>query len=574
MNSSGERRPSQVLETLQSVAKRWSLQWLTEAIDDLNSDRSVQIGFLGDFSSGKSTLINELTGVDDLMPVAVEPTTVKAGQVMSIPDLRAPRFFREDPNGHTTPISRPEFDSLTRGRTEGRPVVHLPSRPGFPAGFVFLDTPGLSSLIEEHTEVTVGQLPFVDAAVICVDIRKGGLTNSVTTFLQSPGIRHLQHLFLIALTFADRLSGTERKEVSDKVAATLSPTIGCSESEAGERIVVVSAGPDAANRDVSALRTAINEVFESRKESLSADRQRRAAVRLVPRTIELLEHRRDGLLEPDESFARRKGEADSDRTRLDDALRRERDRLGEVQGRLRLDVQEICDRFRGSFEDATDDDTLNEVGAAFTEEINDAVRGHLERYGQGAAFQVRGLDEGIKRAVRGVNTVAGFAAMITTGALLGIVSGGVGGAAGAGGHAVARKTAAGAAAASARAGQAAAAGAGAASARNVLAGFLTGVHKYNPVNMVADFIGGLVKRSRIEYPLERVAERLSRTVEIYFESEVFQPLERQIDEVHRVLSELETERRADLEARTAKVSRIDADIATLRRATASTSSQN
>ena len=123
-----------------------------------------------------------------------------------------------DPNDEMTSISQVDFDDLACGRADGRPLVHLPSRSGFPAGFIFLDTPGLSTLIEEHTEVTLGELPFVDAAVICVDIRKGGLTSTVTEFLKSPGIRHLQHRFLIALTFADQLSTASRQEVAEKVA--------------------------------------------------------------------------------------------------------------------------------------------------------------------------------------------------------------------------------------------------------------------------------------------------------------------------------------------------------------------
>ena len=73
-----EQRGSTVLETLCEVAERWDLQLLEEDIHSLTSDHSVQIGFLGDFSSGKSTLINELTGVEDLMPTQLEPCTAKA----------------------------------------------------------------------------------------------------------------------------------------------------------------------------------------------------------------------------------------------------------------------------------------------------------------------------------------------------------------------------------------------------------------------------------------------------------------------------------------------------------------
>ena len=85
-----ERRGPTVVETLSDVAKRWNLQSLQEDVDRLNSEQAVHIGFLGEFSSGKSTLINELTGVDDLLPVDLEPTTASAGQVVSIPDVEAP----------------------------------------------------------------------------------------------------------------------------------------------------------------------------------------------------------------------------------------------------------------------------------------------------------------------------------------------------------------------------------------------------------------------------------------------------------------------------------------------------
>ena len=47
---------------------------------------------------------------------------------------------------------------------------------------------------------------------------------------------------------------------------------------------------------------------------------------------------------------------------------------------------------------------------------------------------------------------------------------------------------------------------------------------------------------------------------MYFESEVFQPLERERDEVQSMLKKLETDRRTNLTDRTAKVSRVDADI--------------
>ncbi len=530
---------------------------LDEDITNLVSDRSVQVGFLGDFSSGKSTLINELTGVDDLMPTQVEPCTAHAGEVVSTPDLDAPQYFRVDPEGETTPISRPDFDDLARGRTAGRPRVRLPSGPGFPAGFVFLDTPGLSTLIEHHTAVTFGELPNVDAAVICVDIRKGGLTSSVTTFLESPGVRHLQHRFLIALTFADQLLPSERQEVAKKVAGTLSRTIGCSHAEAAGRLVVVSAGPDADERDVSALRTAIQEVFESRMESLAAERQARAAERLIPRTITLLDHVRSGLLESDDDFTRRRTQEEDKSVRLDDELHRERQRLERSQAELRHEVQATCSRFRASFAAAADDRAVEEVSGAFATAMANVVRDHLAKFGQQATPHEEGIDLEIQQAVKNANKISGWAATAATAVLTAVIVPGVGAAASAG-------KVAGGAALRHGAARAAVAPVG----HGALNKVLKAVHVFNPINMVTDLIGQWWKDRKIEQPLEHVAidfsERAGHMLETYFESEVFQPKERERDEARATIDQLDADRRTDLADRTAKVSRVDIDVKRLR----------
>ena len=561
-----ELRESTVLETLREVAERWDLKLLDEDIQSLTSDHSVQVGFLGDFSSGKSTLINELTGVEDLMPTHLEPCTANAGQVVSTPDLEAPEYFRVDPNGEMTSISRPDFDDLAcgRGSTDGRPLVRLPSCTGFPAEFIFLDTPGLSTLIEEHTEVTLGELPFVDAAVICVDIRKGGLTSSVTEFLKFPGIRHLQHRFLIALTFADQLSATSRKEVAEKVADTLSQTVDCSESEAAGRIVVVSSGPEAVDRDVSALRTAIQEVFENRKEALMAERQLRGAGRLVPRTIALLDHVRKGLLESDDDFASRKAEADDRSTRLDEELRQQRQRLKKSQDELRQDIQATCDRFRPQFAEAANDQDKGKVSEAFHTALEQTIREHLTKFGQDAIPQIESLDAEIQRIMKDIDKITGLAATIATAAVTAAILPGAGAAASAGeaaGGAAIRHKAASAVRKAARVGKTAASSP---TTKTVLMKVLRAVHDLNPINTASDRFAVWLKEKKIDEPMEHIGIEIStqaaRGIEAYFESEVFQPLERERDEVQSMLTQLETDRRTDLADRTAKVSRIDADI--------------
>ena len=562
-----EQRGSTALETLREVASRWDLDILADDIQNLTSDDAVQIGFLGDFSSGKSTLINELVGMEDLMPAQVEPCTARAGQVVSVPSLEEPTYFRVDDEGEQTAINRPDFDDLARGHTPGRPLVRLPSRPGFPAGFVFLDTPGLSTLIEEHTEVTLGELPFVDAAVICVDIRKGGLTSTVTDFLTSPGVRHLQHRFLIALTFADQLPDYERTTVAEKTTDTLAQTIGCAKSEAEGRVVVVSAGPEAAERDVSALRTAIHEVFEGRKAFLMAERQHRASVRLVPRTISLLEQMRGGLLESKEDFALRKKNVDEQRKRLDRELHQHQQRLDRVRDDLTREVRAICDQYQVRFAATSDDLAIEQVSGEFTAALATTVRNHFATLGQQLDLHDAGIDTTeIENLLKDTDKIVNLGATLATAALIAAISPAAGLAATAGeatGGAALR------AAAAKTAAKTAIKTAASEGLKRVGRSVLTTLHEINPANIASDYVGEWLKNKRIAEPMDHICQEFStqamRNIEAYFESELFQPLEHELEEVQSTLSQLEEERRDDLKDRTDKVSRIDADIARLRK---------
>ena len=557
-----EPQDSTTLETLREVASRWDLEILADDIQRLTIDDAVQIGFLGDFSSGKSTLINELVGVEDLMPAQVEPCTARAGQVVSTPSLEEPEYFRVADEGEQTAINRPDFDDLARGHTPGRPLVCLPSRPGFPAGFVFLDTPGLSTIIEEHTEVTLGELPFVDAAVICVDIRKGGLTSTVTDFLTSPGVRHLQHRFLIALTFADHFQDNERAEVAEKTTDMLAQTIGCSKSEVEGRVVIVSAGPEAAERDVSALRTAIHEVFEMRKASLMAERQHRASIRLVPRAIALLEQMRGGLLESQEDFALRKKEADDQRAELDQNLRQQRQRLDRSRDELSREVRAICDRYQSLFVAASDDLAIGQISSEFTSALATAVRNHFEKLGQQLVHVPEIDTTKIESLLKDIGKIVDLGATLTTAALFAAISPATGLAATAG-------EAAGGAAVRAAGAKAAMKTVAVEGLKRVGRSVLTTLHEINPVNIASDFVGEKWKNEGIAEPMDHIRMEFSaqaaREIEAYFESEVFQPLEHECEEVQRALSQIESERRTDLADRNANVSRIQADIDRLRK---------
>ena len=95
------------------------------------------------------------------------------------------------------------------------------------------------------------------------------------------------------------------------------------------------------------------------------------------------------------------------------------------------------------------------------------------------------------------------------------------------------------------------------------------VHDLNPINTASDRFAVWLKEKKIDEPMEHIGMEVStqaaRAIETYFESEVFQPLERERDEVQSMLKKLETDRRTNLADRTAKVSHVEADIECLQK---------
>ena len=103
----------------------------------------------------------------------------------------------------------------------------------------------------------------------------------------------------------------------------------------------------------------------------------------------------------------------------------------------------------------------------------------------------------------------------------------------------------------------------------ILKKVLKAVHDLNPINMVSDLFSEWWKEKKIDEPMEHIGTdisvRAAHELKTYFESEVFQPLEREREEVQSVLSQIGSDRRTDIADRNAKVSRIDADIDLLRK---------
>lgn len=562
------------LKLVRDVAERWNLLGVHERISQIEADPKTIIGFLGDFSSGKSTLINELVGIDDLMPARVEPCTASAGLVYAVDGLEEPEFFRlsdrPDPGvaEELAPIGRIEFDDLARGVVPGRPVAYVRSSASFPSGFVFADTPGLGSLVGNHESVTMGELPFLDAALLCIDIQKGGLTKPIADFLRAPGVRHLSRRFVVALTHADSMSVAQREEVRCATTAALATVIDQPESDVRNRVAVVSAGPDSSQRNARELTETLDREVVARRTTLLSERRQRQAGDMLPYVRDVLRHRRSAIAATDPELEQKHTDLQSQVESAKLERKSHRKRLEEFGAKLRREVERKCAQSRDRFAAAKDAAEITAASKAFSAALSGTISRSVGEFAADFGDNVDGIDESLKAHIASMNRGADVAKTVTTAALTAWLFPGVGvagNAAEAGGGALARG--AGAVGAKKLAGQAAKKAAKQSLLKTVVGGLLKAVDDINPVNYLGDLLAEQVKRQTVEAHLAEISADVTANacsqLDQLFEEQYFSVIESRLSTLATNLAEAEKERRAAHSELRSKLVTLDADITAL-----------
>jgi hypothetical protein len=208
------------LNLIQDLAKKYEVESVTKRIKDVLDDPSISIGFIGEFSSGKTSLINSMLGL--ALPTSIKPTTKSICLIKPTTDLEKNQFFIED-NGIEKPVDRFEFEQILKGDKYGVATIKVKPSKVLPSGCIFVDTPGVSSIDEsankeaKEVELTYGYLSLVDAAILCININEGTINKKVQDFLCRPELKPIHNHLIVALTFSDQKSENERKIVKENI---------------------------------------------------------------------------------------------------------------------------------------------------------------------------------------------------------------------------------------------------------------------------------------------------------------------------------------------------------------------
>ena len=215
--------PKNVLDSVKNVAVFLQKNGFPALAQDVvNLYKKVQeerftVAFVGEFSRGKSTIINRLLN-DDILPVGNLPTTALLTRIThgAVPTLTAVK-----PGGQKTkhPLKSSSWESLTANNfngadPEGHVIVEVNDQWLGTYGIDLLDTPGAGDLDDKRARVIERCIVSTDAAVITVS------ATSLLSLTEQAFIRHKvlsRDIPFVALAISklDEVKLEERDQVLD-----------------------------------------------------------------------------------------------------------------------------------------------------------------------------------------------------------------------------------------------------------------------------------------------------------------------------------------------------------------------
>lgn len=204
-------------QTLLTIAEYLGLDNIVSEIEaiDMRSKQenaSLILPLVGEFSSGKTTLINALTDSKKL-ETATKPTTATIYEVHFGCDSCHAKVVDEKGELHSVQdIADLKNDTLA----DAKVVTVFDTSNRVPSTTILVDTPGLSSPDPKHKQTLVSFLPKADGIMLVTDINQQ-ITRSLTDFIETMKLSK-RPIYLI-LTKSDTKSGSEieaaKKYISD-----------------------------------------------------------------------------------------------------------------------------------------------------------------------------------------------------------------------------------------------------------------------------------------------------------------------------------------------------------------------
>lgn len=156
------------------AADKPELTALTKFLVDRLKNPDTYVVFLGETSSGKSSIINGVIG-QPLLPVSAKPTTGTITEIKFTEESDRIEFCAVSKDAQFQNLTKEEFETQSwqpKDNTARLQIV-VPSKGKFGRGLRIFDTPGYNSIVDSHEEILKNFLPNCDAVVYTVGYRIG-----------------------------------------------------------------------------------------------------------------------------------------------------------------------------------------------------------------------------------------------------------------------------------------------------------------------------------------------------------------------------------------------------------------
>ncbi len=274
------------------ISKKYNLATIKENIEALDKNLDLKIGFLGEFSSGKSTLINAILD-KKVLPSMDKPTSKTVIEIISKDNLKELEFY-EVKKGEKDKISATRFSEIALESSDSTAIVYVPSNDFFQDGYMMIDTPGISSLDNSDKDITYGYLPFLDCAIICNHIQKGSLTQSIINFILKDEIRPIINNILFVITNSHSKSPKSQTKIRKKIISQLSAlnekySLGM--MNIPSKVVTVSALEVIDGKSgftLNTLKNSFNQNFISKKITIQKQKKSKEMEKIINQLLEAL----------------------------------------------------------------------------------------------------------------------------------------------------------------------------------------------------------------------------------------------------------------------------------------------
>lgn len=209
-----------VVSNASSDKTRQYLENYKKEISILTKEKPLKISIVGEFSSGKSTFLNALIGRDILSHAKSETTAVLTYIINSVNE-KVLVYFKNKETPEEIELNKENIKETTTVFSNKFKVSQELERieiyvhfQGINDNIIFVDTPGLNGVAENHREITVEEIVNADASIIIFPANKG-LTNSSKEFIKLLGKYQSRYIFI--LNAIDQYNEFEGENIEEEI---------------------------------------------------------------------------------------------------------------------------------------------------------------------------------------------------------------------------------------------------------------------------------------------------------------------------------------------------------------------